>query len=189
MAELSVVNVENYSNGLLSASDPRTQYFLDAALAAARQETRWHVSPVITGDVFTLNGYGSNRIKLPTQMVVAVDSVTNDGVTLDLSTDVTLDIGSQYHNNLYINNGLWSNSINGIVVTVDHGWTEQQAADWRNAILALTVNMAEVPTIGRSEQDMISKSVDDIVYRWSETPGLASIESTLSKYRLLFEWV
>jgi hypothetical protein len=189
MAELSVNDVDTYTSGLLSADDPRTQYFLNTALAVARQETRWHVSPVYTGVTFTMNGYGSNRLKLPTQMVVNLDSITNNGVSLDPEADVTLDLSGMFHNTLYLNSGLWSNQINGVVVTMDHGWTEQQAVDWRNAILALTVNVSEIPIQGRSEQDLLSKQVDEVISRWSDTPGFGSIETTLSKYRLLFEWV
>lgn len=173
---------------------------LDVALSVARRDVRWFVSPVIVGDVITLNGTGTNRLRLPTKQVISLDSITNDGVSLDPVNDVTLDCETP--NLLYKNSGVWSNHINGVVVTMDHGFPEDDtaaalldgytgstAADWRQAILSLVSNISQISAAGRADSELDSKQIDDVVYRWGDVPGMASIEPILAKYRLLYKWV
>lgn len=200
MAELSPSDVQQFTGGLLAATDPETQRMLDTALAVARRDVFWSVSPVIVGDVVTLNGTGTNRLRLPTKQVISLTSVTSDGVSLDPVNDVTLD--SETPNLLYKNSGVWSNHINGVVVTMDHGFPENTgaaaaltdykgpiAADWRQAVLSLVVNISQISAAGRSDAELDSKQIDDVVYRWGDVPGMASIEPILAKYRLLYKWV
>lgn len=200
MPELAPSDVEQFTGGRISAASPETQRMLDAALAVARRDVRWFVSPVLTGDVITLNGTGTNRLRLPTKQVINLDAITNDGVSLDPATDVTLDCETP--NLLYINSGVWSNKVNGVVVTMDHGFPESWAAaeaisdytgsiaaDWRQAILSLVVNISQIVAAGRPDSELASKQIDDVVYAWGATTGLASIENILVEYRLLYKWV
>jgi hypothetical protein len=198
MPELAPSDVQQFAGGRLSASNPETQRMLDAALAAARRDVRWNVSPIIYGDVITLNGTGTDRLRLPTKQVINLDAVTNDGVALDPVNDVTLDCETP--NLLILNSGRWSNKVNGITVTMDHGFPEDSseapqdykgliAADWRQAILALVVNISQIVAAGRPDSELASKQIDDVVYQWGATTGLASIENILSHYRLLYKWV
>jgi hypothetical protein len=201
--ELAPSDVERFTGGLLSASDPETQRMLDAALAAARRDVRWFVSPIVYNDVITLNGTGTDRLRLPTKQVINLHSVTSDGVALVPGTDVILDSESD---NLLINTtGRFSNQYNGVVVTMDHGFPEDAAtaeslittstglpataADWRQAVLSLVVNISQIAAVGRPDSELASKQVDDVVYAWGATQGLASIESILVAYRLLYKWV
>lgn len=200
MAELSPSDVEQFTGGMLSATAPETQRMLDSALAVARRDVRWRVSPVIVDDVVTLNGTGTNRLRLPTKQVITIDAITSDGVSLDPVNDVTLDCESD---NLLIKNvGVFSNQYNGVVVTMDHGFPENSAAaasivgftgstasDWRQAILSLVVNISQIVAAGRPDSELSSKQVDDVVYQWGATQGLASIENILAEYRLLYKWV
>jgi hypothetical protein len=200
MPELSTSDVEQYTGGLLAANNSETQRMLDTALSVARRDVRWFVSPIVVGDVVTLNGTGCNRLRLPTKQVIQLDSITNDGVTLDPVNDVTLDCETP--NLLYINTGVWSRNVNGVVVTMDHGYPENQAAataiagykgsvaaDWRQAILALVANISQINAAGRADSELASKQVDDVIYQWGDVPGMASIEPVLAKYRLLYKWV
>lgn len=200
MPELAPCDVEQYTGGLLSASNSQTQRMLDVALSAARRDVLWHVSPVVYNNVITLNGTGTNRLRLPTKQVIKLDSITSDGVSLDPVNDVTLDCETP--NLLYINSGRWSNKINGIVVTMDHGFPEdnaaaalidgytgETAADWRQAILALVTSISQIEVSGRSDAELDSKQIDDVVYRWGTMQGLVAIEPILAKYRLLYKWV
>jgi hypothetical protein len=200
MAELSPDDVEQYTQGLLSATDSETPRMLNAALAVARSDVRWFVSPVIMGDVVTLNGNGGQLLRLPTKQVINLTSITNDGVALDPVNDVILD--SESGNLLILTNGRWSNQYNGVVVTMDHGYPEDVIAaaaitgytgptadDWRQAILALVVNISQIAAIGRPDTELHSKQVADVVYQWGAAESLASIEPILAKYRLLWRWV
>jgi hypothetical protein len=200
MPELAPSDVEQFTGGRISAASTETQRMLDAALTVARQDVRWLVSPVITGDVITLNGTGDTRLRLPTKQVINIDAITNDGVALDPATDVTLDCETP--NLLHINAGRWSNKVNGVVVTMDHGFPESSAAaealsdykgliaaDWRQAILSLVVNISQILDAGRADSELDSKQIDDVVYQWGATQGMASIENILAKYRLLYKWV
>jgi hypothetical protein len=199
MPELAPSDVEQFTGGRLSAAAPETQRMLDAALSTARRDVRWHVSPVAT-DVITLNGTGTNRLRLPTKQVINIDAITNDGVALNPTTDVTLDCETP---NLLIKNvGVFSNQYNGVVVTMDHGFPENTAAakaitgftgstadDWRQAILALVVNISQIVAAGRPDSELESKQIDDVIYAWGATQGLASIENILAHYRILYKWV
>jgi hypothetical protein len=200
MPELTPLDVQYYTGGLLSADNPQTQRMLDVALAAARGDVRWYVSPVQYAAVITLNGTGTNKLRLPTKQVINIDSITNDGVALDPDTDVTLDCETP--NLLYINSGRWSNQLNGIVITMDHGFPEDTAAaalidgytgeiaaDWRQAILALVASVSQIEATGRADAELDTKQIDDVVYRWGAMQGLVAIEPTLARYRLLYKWV
>jgi hypothetical protein len=200
MGELTTDDVSQYTNGLLSADSDETQRILDAALRTARNDVRWYVSPVIYGDVIKLNGPGTNRLRLPTKQVINLISVTNDGVELDLTNDVILDPESQ--NLLIKTSGVFSCQYGGVVVTMDHGFPEDAAAaapipgytgpyasDWRQAILAMCGDISQIATVGRSDCELSSKQIDDVVYRWGLPGGLAAVEPTLSRYRLLWKWI
>jgi hypothetical protein len=185
--ELTPTDVATYTNGQLSATDPETQTMLNAALAAARNDMRWGVAPVSMGEVITLNGRGGCKLWLPTKNVVQIHSITSDGVSIDPVAGITRD--ADIPNRLILNTGTWSCKYSGITVTWDHGFTNAQAADWRNAILALVTNIAQISVLGRSDAELESKDIDDIGYRWAATRALGSVEPTLSKYRLLSSWV
>src|SRR5271166_2885207 len=210
MAELSTVDVEAYTNGLLAANDPEVGRMLAAALAAARRDTRWFVSPVKYGDVITLNATGTPYLRLPTKQVINISSITCGGVPVDPVAGVTLDAES---GNLLINNNAvwaptnaasWASNFNSVVVTMDHGFPEDAAAaaaitagpqtvngvyigsiadDWRQAILALVVNLSQVEAAGRPDSELAEKQIDDVVYRWGATASLGQIEPILARYR------
>jgi hypothetical protein len=190
VAELSVDDVAAYTNGRLSAGDPQTQDMLDAALTAARVDVGWHVSPVVFGDVVTLDGPGGCKLRLPfTQKIVNLTQVIDAGVTLDLTAGTGDVIQSAQVPWLLIRrNGNWSSNYADIQVTLDHGFTEAEAADWRRAILTLVDQMSTMATVGRPDSDLVQKQVDDVVYKWNATPLLPSIETILDHYRLLWGW-
>jgi hypothetical protein len=200
MAELAPTDVETYTNGQLAASNPETQRMLNAALTAARRDVYWHVSPISYAATVTINGPGTPYLRLPTKQVIALHSITSDGNPVDPVADVTLD--SESGNLLILNTGCWSNAYNGVVITMDHGFPEDAttaaaitgytgsiADDWRQAILSLVTNIAQIALVGRSDYELDSKQIDDVVYRWSANPALGAVEPILAKYRLLYKWV
>lgn len=89
--------------------------------AAVRAYCHWHIAPVIT-ETLTLDGPGSRFLWLPTLRVVSVESITNDGVAVDLTTVDTsksgylilrCDVSSALH--------CWSHRPGGVVVELHHG--------------------------------------------------------------------
>jgi hypothetical protein len=196
--ELTPEDVDSYTSGRLAASDPETARMLSATLSAARREMGWHVSPVIT-DTLTLNGphsgvwgygaYGGSarRLVLPTQKIVSLTSIVENGVTLDLSK-IVISAQDAWNRNCEIlirHCGCWTLCPSGIVITMDHGYTPDEAADWRQAILALVDQMSEMAILGHSGSSLQSKTVDDATYKWNPVSLLPSVSTILDKYRLI----
>jgi hypothetical protein len=190
--DLSVDAVDSYTNGQLSKDDPATQYMLDAALAVARNDMRWHVNPVTFGEVISLNGRGGVKLWLPTKNVVALHSIT-DAVAGPITLPAGILFDADLPNKIYLNNlttsQVWCHQFSGITVTWDHGFTNAAARDWRNAILALVTNIAQISVLGRSDAELEGKRIDDVDYTWAAKQALGSVEPTLAKYRMLSAWV
>lgn len=193
MAELTAADVEAYTKGRLQASDPEVQRMLNAALAAARGYCGWHVSPLKTGDVQALDGTGKPRLHLRTLKVVAVTAVTEDDVSIDPADVVVSKVVPGRLRKK--NRSCWSCRDDAIEVTMNHGFTEAEAADWRQAILSMVDQMSLMPVsgeTGRSDADLVRKRVDDVEYQWSDGKYAAlaeqvlfSVNSILDRYRIL----
>ena len=188
MAELSVDDVEAYTGGRLSASSDETQRLLDAALAAARSEVGWHVSPVKKGDVMVLDGPGwcQHKLRLPTMNIVKLNKITENDVELDLTN---IKVSKQVPWLLVRHHGYWTHREAAIEIDVDHGFPEEQCADWRQAVLAMVSDMASVVATGRADSDLASKQVDVVTYDWNPNPGLSSVSNILQGYNVRVAWV
>lgn len=188
MPELTVADVETFTRGRLSATDPVVQDILDAALVRARNYTGWSVSPVIEDDVVTIDGPGGRELFLPTRKIVSIDSIVENGTTVDVSSYV---VSSNLERMVYRKNGCWTADYVGITVTYTHGFDEDEAADWRRAILQMVDRMARSQQSGaRSDEDLKRKHVDDVEYEWIDWSAAAnreitSVESVLDHYCLV----
>lgn len=186
MAEISVADVVQFTKGRLTDDGPtgETQRMLDAALAAARHHVGWHVSPVRADDL-TLDGPWSSTLALPTRKLLALTSVTEDGSSVDIG-----DLSWSESGLVRKRYGSWTCEYRGVAVSISHGYTEAEAADWRQAILTLVNQMAQSADQSGSGE-LIRKRVDDVEYQWSDS-GLQSaankllytVDSILSKYCL-----
>lgn len=193
MPEISVADVVKFTKGRLTddGTDGETQRLLDAALAAARHYCGWHVSPVKVGDVVSMDGPGGVELHPLTRKIVAVTAVTDDGK--DVLQDIV--IPAQMPWKIVRKSGCWSRDLAAITVTMDHGYTEVEAADWRQAILTMVDQMSLVPvsaSAGRSDLDLVRKKVDDVEDQWSDGTSMAlaekvifSVENILDRYRLV----
>jgi hypothetical protein len=187
VAELTAADVENFTNGRLADDGGAGEVtrMLNAALVVARRRCGWHVSPVATGDVLTVDGpprsysygYGGcdiarrRELFLPTGNIVTLTSIVEDGVTLNLSNVV---VPSDAPWKIVRTVGRWTDTYGGIVITLNHGYTEAQAVDWRQAILTMVDNMSTLPVnavTGRSDADLTVKRVDDVEYQWPRNQG------------------
>lgn len=189
MPELTVDDVIQYTNGRLEDNE-ETERMLAVALATARRYAGWHVSPVILGDEVTLDGPDSRILWLPTKKLVELNSVEEDGFTVSL-TDLrwSATIPESQVRMRKRSTGFWSGDYQAIVVDMDHGYTEDEAADWRQAILTMVDQMASVQ-LGVSEIGLRRKRVDDVEYEWDSAMSMAakealtSVEYLLNCYRL-----
>ena len=194
MAELDSSDVAEFTSDQLP-DDDLTQQFLDAALITARTYVGWAVSPVRT-DTVTLDGPGSRMLLLPTRKLNELTSVTEDDVVLDLdmlrwSPGSTVGSLSRQAVVRKRSGGFWSCEYQSIVVEMSHGYTEVEAADWRQAILSLTYRTALAIASGGepSTSLLTTKRVDDVSYTFANIMSVTneeiySYDSIFGRYKI-----
>jgi len=193
MAEdLLPADVEQYTKGRLQATDPETQRALDEALARIRRFCGWHVSPV-REETLVVDRPNSHLLFLPTLKIVSLTSVEVDGEPVDVN-DIRFS-----HNGpgtlAFKDNRNWSstydNGFGQVEVTLRHGFSAAEAADFRGEVLRL-IDSATISIGTGGQGPLMEKTVDDVTYRWSgmvdRSWGIAKNplnESVLYQYRIL----
>lgn len=187
-----------FSNGRLNGGDEEIVRMIDAALLMARRYAGWHVCPVIEGDSITLDGPDSRMLSVPSRKLVNLNGITEDGNTVDLTT---LRIAAGGPPGLLErpvtirkkSGSYWSGDYDAITVDLDHGYTEDEAADWLQAILQMVDQLSLVPVSGGtgfSSAGLTVKRVDDVSYTWGNAFSvmaenvLFSVEHILCDYQL-----
>lgn len=194
--ELTPADVEAYTQGRLSASDPETLRALNAALTRARRYCGWHVSPV-RQDVAVLDRPSWigiwNELALPTLKVVSLDGIEIDGVAMDLANVreskeapgiIATKDGRPWGAGSLL---LYDSGYGAIEVTFTHGYAAADAEDFRSAVLAL-VDRAAMAAEGENvgEGALVEKEVDDVRYKWASKVNTVSIDSSaLQSFRIL----
>lgn len=190
MADLTVDDVEEFTGGRLSADDDETQRKLTAALLVARRDAGWHVCPVTADAEVTLDGPDSRMLWLPTRKLVTLTSIVENGINLDLLT-LTWSAGGPpglLERPVVVrkrSRGFWSDDYQSVVVTMDHGYTESEAADWRYGVLSMVNMMPSYALTGRSDAELISQRVDDVAYTWAD-PYASTAENLLFSMNSIF---
>lgn len=185
MPELTTDDVETFTRGRLSAGDAEVARMLKAALLAARRYCGWPVTPVVTDDTVVIDGLGSRMLNLPTRKVVELTSVTELGTALDL-TKLSYSAGGPpgaLSRPIVLrkrNDGFWKREYQSVTVVMTHGYTEDEAEDWRYAVLSMIDQMSQVLVSGRGELELLSKKVDDVTYRWGDPYANAANEAIYS---------
>lgn len=87
-----------------------------SAVGAIRDYCGWHIAPEVE-ETLTVDGPGGHLLVLPTQHVVSVASITNDGTVV---TDPEWSASGLVR-------GGWSSRFRGVVVTMKHGFEEWPA--------------------------------------------------------------
>ena len=67
-----------------------------------------------------------------------------------------------------------------------HGYDDDEAADWRYAVLSMVDQIGQTLVSGHGEMDLVSKKVDDVTYRWAD-PYATAAESALYSVNNIFE--
>lgn len=186
MAELTAADVEAFTGGRLvdDDGDGETTRMLSAALAVARRHCGWHVSPVAEGVEMTLDGPGGRKLYLPTQKIVGIDEIAESDVAVDDSHYV---VSAGVPGLVVRTVGRWTTAVAGVSVTLDHGFSEDEAADWRQAVLSMVDEMSKAGSTG--DGPLVRKRVDDVEYQWSyqsaAESALWSSRMVLDSYQLL----
>lgn len=169
---------------------------LAAALMVARREVGWHVSPVLTAQQITMDGPNSRVLFLPSQKVVTVTSVTEDDVLLDPATvRPSAGDGGFLRRRVALrktSGDYWTDTYSGIELTIDHGFNEDEAADWRQAILSMVDQMSLLPvkaSTGASGFGVKQERVDDVYTTYDTYAAMAedvlfSVNHVLCGYKL-----
>lgn len=198
MAELSVVDVEDFTSGRLSSDDPEVERMLNAALVTARRYCGWSVTPVIANHAVTLDGPDSRILMLPTRKLVTLTSISENGTSLSLASVSATPGGppgimsrpAAVRKESGGRSGWWGSRYQSINVVMTHGYSEAEAADWRYAVLSMVDEMGQMQMSGASSPDIVSKKVDDVTYRWADRYSnaaetcLYSFMSAFDGYRL-----
>lgn len=198
MPELTTDDVVAFTGGRLE-DGAEVQRMLDVALAAARRECGWHVSPVLTDDEVIVDGPASRALLLPTKKLVELSEVVEDGTILDLA-NLRWTVAADYVVRVRKrSNAFWTGEYAAIGVTMTHGYTEEEAPDWRHAVLSMVDQISLVPVggqVARSSSDLVRKQVDDVEYQWAPLvsgameQALYSVSSILDVYKLPpIEWL
>ncbi|ASD53416.1 head-to-tail adaptor [Mycobacterium phage Lucky2013] len=183
--ELTTEDVDTYTQGRIDKDDPETARALAAALSRARRACGWHVTPVVESTV-RLHGSGHDFIVLPTLKPVELLSITEDGEEVDLDEVYFV---SREPGVLYKKCGWWCRG--PIEVTLTHGFTAEEAGDFREVVLQ-AVDVANLMVGTGATGPITGLEVDDVNMRWSglvdRSWGIAKnpmLESVLYQYRLV----
>lgn len=157
----SATDLSAYTNGYISADDPRSLDALGGTSRAVRRYCGWDISP--SEDVtLTVNGPGGYLLTLPSLYVTAVASITEAGVLLvegadyRWSADGTIDRCG----------ATWSAYKRDIVVVFTHGYDD--APDVKAVVLASVARNLASP-VGATTEGSGGETV-----RWSQVgPGVA----------------
>lgn len=161
--------------------DAAAQVAIDTALVAARRYCGWPVSPVVTDDEVTVDGSGCQVQSLPTLNLVSVSEIDEDG-TVHAAADLRVSRLGLVRKR---SGARWTSAYGAVTVTMTHGFTEAEAADWRRAVINLVDDWSE--SSSRDGSDMKRKKVDDVEYEWFETALSTNDElaEKFSQFRIL----
>jgi hypothetical protein len=154
---------------------------LAATQAAVRLYCGWHVCPVRVDVVTQVDDVAGDLLALPTMKLVELTSVTELGEPLDLAGlrwAIPTDLRPRRAIVSKVR-GCWPTTYGAVTVTMTHGFTEDEAADWRRAVLSFADRMS----LADSSGDPIQVGP----FRWPDIEGLfnATECAVFDKYRLL----
>lgn len=100
----------------------------ESAVRSVREYCGWHIAPVVTETV-VLDGPGCDILTLPTQRLVDIEDVTNDGSPVDVAGDWS---------RAGIVRGRWTNKFRGVTAVITHGYE-----DWPADLLGVLVDLTD----------------------------------------------
>lgn len=137
----TVAELAEYSQGKLSAGDPRLGDVLAGASHAIRRYCGWHVAPEMVEE-FVLDGPGGRILALPTLRLVEVTAATDSGRALD--------VGALEWSHDGTVRGYWHDRFRGVKITARHGF--ESAPEIKQMVLAACSRALSSPSGATREQ-------------------------------------
>lgn len=184
MPELTAADVSAFTNDRLpdDGGEGETTRMLNAALVAARNYCGWHVSPVIEDAELVLDGPGGGILDLPTRNLLDISELTENDTAVEVKWSKTGAVRKA-------SRSCWTCEYQAIAVTITHGFTEDEAADWRQAILAMVVSISRTASDDAEPAGpLVTKKIDDVEYQWADYSNAAQhavyeVAAVLDRYR------
>lgn len=156
-----------YTQGKVSASDPRLAALLDGASAAVRRLCGWHVWPEVE-ETARLDGPGGREVALPTLRLVSLGAVVELGEAVDPETLRWSTLGNVRRSSC------WTDEYGALSVTFTHGFDEVPDVA---QIVAQVVSAALSSPMGATREQVGAFAVS-----WATTaPGVAGGLSLLER--------
>lgn len=105
-------------------------FWLRAAHGAVRRFCGWHVAPLVE-ETITLDGPGGRDLLVPSQRVVELQSVLNDGV------DVTDMVDTSRSGILRLTEGCWTDRLGRVSVIMWHGYDPGDVPELASLIVSI----------------------------------------------------
>lgn len=153
---------------------------LDAASEAVRDYCHWHIANVVS-EIMVLDGTGGRHLWLPTQRVVEVASIVNDGVTL-----AEEDYRWSRSGYVDLKRGRWSREPRGVEITLSHGF-DRVPAHVGALVVQVALRAVSSPS-GITHEQALSQSVQYALVAPGVSGGLALLEhekAILERYRVV----
>lgn len=153
---MPLVTIDEFSGYLkrdLSDLDAYSaQLMLDGANAAVTEYCGWHIAPALTETV-TVDGSGLLVQALPTLHLVSLDSVTEDGTSLDLTR-------IEWSNNGLMekrSGALWTRRRRGIGAGITHGFAATPG--WVTTLICAVAGRAFITPLGIVQETSGGESI------------------------------
>lgn len=152
------------------------QFYLDAATASVRSFCGWHVTPVIS-ESLVLDGSGDDVLQLPSRHVTSVESVTDDGVLVDVDWSADGLLRRK-------DGRCWTRRYGAVSVDLTHGHTD--AADIAGVIVGIASRAATNPSgnVVNQRAGTQSFTLATVGGASASIPLLATEKELLEPYRL-----
>lgn len=159
-----------WTNGKISAEDPRVLPLLNGASSGIRRYCGWHIAPVLE-ETLTGDGPGGRILLLPTGRLSAVLSADNAGIPVNLA-DVDVSAAGMVE----LRGGNWSARFGSVSARVRHGFDLADVADVAQIVKQVTANALASPMGATREQ------AGTVSIAWATTaPGVSGGLSILER--------
>jgi hypothetical protein len=153
MALVTIEQFAGYLKRSLTDLDAYTaQLMLDGACEAVIEYCGWHITPVLTETV-TVDGTGTPVQTLPTLNLVALDSVQENGVALDVAR---IDWSSNGVMEKRLG-GIWTTRRRGVTAGIQHGY--DVTPGWIVTMICAAAGRAFTTPLGRMQETAGDQSI------------------------------
>lgn len=178
MAFATPAELSAYTEGGISADDPRADLILDGATRGIQRYAGWHIAPSRTETIRLDGAYVGNVLQLPSLRVTNVDFVRayhKFDADFDLYDDYSFGWSQNGNLERYSKWG-WPYGYRNIEVTFTHGYSADEITDLKQVVLQVSAQALSSPTGATREQ------AGQVSMQWATTaPGVSGGLSFLGR--------